>query len=120
MSIDYITVGNKIRTLRIRQGLSQFQLSEMIDVSPPYISNIENGVKNASIETLVKIANALQVSIDELLDNNLNNKLIASARTFEVVLADCNEYEKRILLEMVSALKIALRENSMYKPKPRK
>ncbi len=120
MSIDYITVGNKIRSLRARQGLTQLQLSEMIDVSPPYISNIENGIKNASIETLVKIANALQVSIDELLDDNLDDKLIASARAFEVVLADCNEYEKRIMLEMVSALKTVLRENSAYRPKPSK
>ncbi|MBR0425665.1 MAG: helix-turn-helix transcriptional regulator [Clostridia bacterium] len=120
MSIDYITVGKKIRAIRTRNGLSQLQLSEMIDVSPPYISSIENGVKNASIETLVKIANSLQVSLDELLDDNLDDELIASFRSFEVVLSDCNEYEKRILLDMVSSLKKALRDNSKYSPRARK
>ncbi len=119
MSIDYITVGKKIRSIRIRKGLSQLQLSEKAEVSPPYISYIENGVKNASIETLVKIANALQVSIDELLDDNLNDELIASIRTFAVVLSDCNEYEKRIMLDMVSAIKKSLRDNSGYRPKTR-
>ncbi len=119
MSIDYITVGKKIRSIRMRKGLSQLQLSEMVEVSPPYISYIENGVKNASIETLVKIANALQVSIDELLDDNLDDELIASIRAFGVVLSDCNEYEKRIMLDMVSAIKKSLRDNSGYRPKTR-
>ena len=120
MPIDYITVGKKIRSVRMRKGMSQSMLAEMVEVSPPYISCIENGVKNASIETLVKIANALQVSIDELLDDNLEDNLIASPRAFEVVLSDCNEYEKRILLDMVSSMKKALRDNRSYFPKVKK
>ena len=120
MPIDYITVGKKIRAIRMREGLSQLQLAEMIEVSPPYISCIENGVKNASIETLVRIANALQVSTDELLDDKLEDELIASFRAFEAVLADCNEYEKRVLLDMVSSMKKAIRDNSSYWPKTKK
>lgn len=120
MPIDYITVGKKIRSIRKRKGLSQLQLADMVKVSPPYISCVENDVKNASIETLVRIANALQVSIDELLDDNLENELIASPRAFEVVLSDCNEYEKRVLLDMVSSMKKAMRDNSEYWPRRKK
>lgn len=75
---------------------------------------------DASIETLVRIANALQVSTDELLDDNLEDELIASSRAFEAVLADCNEYEKRVLLDMVSSMKKAIRDNSSYWPKTKK
>ncbi len=79
-----------------------------------------NTIRYSRYEDIVKIANSLQVSLDELLDDNLDDKLIASFRSFEVVLSDCNEYEKRILLDMVSSLKKALRDNSKYSPKTRK
>ena len=98
MPIDYITVGKKIRAIRMREGLSQLQLAEMIEVSPPYISCIENGVKNASIETLVRIANALQVSTDELLDDNLEDELIASFPDLKNIIIQNRKDDMKILI----------------------
>ena len=71
MPIDYVAVGKRIRELRRKQGITQLELSEMINVSPPHMSNIENGNKNVGVETLVKIANVLHISTDELLEDNL-------------------------------------------------
>ncbi len=64
-------LGEKILKLRKKQGLSQEQLGEMIDVTRQTISNWELGETNPNPEQLKKLSQVLNVSIDELLDNDL-------------------------------------------------
>lgn len=54
-------LGNKIRNFRLRAGLSQFKLEELINASPGSISRIENGEVNPTKETLVKIIEVLNI-----------------------------------------------------------
>lgn len=54
-------LGNKIRNFRLRAGLSQFKLEELIDASPGSVSRIENGEVNPTKETLVKIIEVLNI-----------------------------------------------------------
>ena len=114
MPIDYVAVGKRIRELRRKLGITQLELSEMINVSPPHMSNIENGNKNVGVETLVKIANVLHISTDELLEDNLEGKLVASPQTFATLIQDCSDYERRVFLGTLTALKTALIENRKY------
>ena len=114
MALNYVQIGKRIYGARKRRGLTQASLAEMVKRSPTYISYIEGGLKNMSLDTLVSIANALQVSSDELLVDSLENTIRVSNHEFATVIADCNEYEKRILLEVISSVKHALRENRHY------
>lgn len=60
--------STKIKKLRERKGLSQEKLARLADVSNNTIVNIESGKQtNPTIETVSKIAKALDVSIEELL-----------------------------------------------------
>ena len=54
--------------LRLKRKLSQGELSKSLNVDRAYISNIENGRMNPTLSTLEKIAQALKVSIKELVD----------------------------------------------------
>lgn len=63
-------LGNRIRQERQRRGITQEQLAEKVDISVNFMSLIENG-RNMSIETLVKISNALGVSVDYLLSDTV-------------------------------------------------
>ena len=56
-------LGQKIRRIRILRGLTQEQLSEMIDISQRTLSVIENGDNFLTAETLDKFVKALNVSI---------------------------------------------------------
>lgn len=56
-----------IKTLRNKKGLSQAELADKINISEKYLSVLENGKKWGSFETLVAIANALDVEPYELL-----------------------------------------------------
>lgn len=111
MSLNYILLGKRIRGIRKRKGITQLSLADRINRSTSYISYIENGVKSLSLDTLVLIANELNVSADELLADNLNNTIKVSNHEFADLVSDCTEYEIRILLDVVRTTKYSLREN---------
>ena len=61
-------IGKNIRKLRQEKGISQDRLSKLADLSLNTIVNIESGGNlNPTIETLTKIANALEVKVDDLI-----------------------------------------------------
>ena len=114
MALNYVQIGKRIKLIRKRRGLSQMVLAEKTDLSTTYISLIENGLRYMSLSTFIIIANALNVSADELLIDNLDNTIIASNHEFAVVVQDCTEYEKRVILEVSIATKQAIRSNRHY------
>jgi transcriptional regulator with XRE-family HTH domain len=59
-------IGSNIKEVRIIRGLSHFELASIIDCDRQYIGEIENGKTNITMETLDKIARALQVPVDYL------------------------------------------------------
>ena len=59
--------GRRIQDCRQRQGMKQEELAELSKLSTAFISAIERGVKKLSLEAFIRIANALNVSSDELL-----------------------------------------------------
>lgn len=61
-------VGTKVRELRNSQGLSLRQLGLMIGVDYKYLFDIEHGKANATIDTLAKISQGLDVELKELFD----------------------------------------------------
>lgn len=64
-------LGQRIREIRVNQGLSQDKLAQMIGGSPKgkaYISRIELGKCNLSINVLSRIAKALDVKVRDLID----------------------------------------------------
>ncbi|MBT2289500.1 helix-turn-helix transcriptional regulator [Paenibacillus albidus] len=59
-------VGEKIRVLRVEQGLSQEKLGELAELNSNYIGQIERGEKSISVFTLKKIAEGLSLSLEQL------------------------------------------------------
>ena len=114
MALNYVKIGKRMGTIRKHRGISQLFLAELIDKSPSYISYVENGLKCMSLDTLVAVANALEVSADDLLMDSINNTTKVANHEFATLLADCNEYEKRVLLATAKTLKEAMRENHYF------
>lgn len=61
-----IKIGENIRDLRISQKLSQEELGEIASLHRTYIGAVERGERNISVKTLIKIAIALDTTIDKL------------------------------------------------------
>ena len=111
MTINHISLGQRIRLMRKKKGLTQLHISELVGLSPTYISYIESGNKSMSLATFIEIANALNVTADELLIDSLENTVKVSNHELAALLSDCSEYEKKILLDVASVTKKSLREN---------
>jgi transcriptional regulator with XRE-family HTH domain len=59
-------LGQTIRNLRTKKGLTQEELAERADFSSNYVGEIERGEKAASIDSVVKFAAALKIRVSEL------------------------------------------------------
>jgi len=57
---------NMLRIKRWQAGLKQYELAEMLDCSPPYLSMVENGRIEATEDFKKKAANALNTTVEEL------------------------------------------------------
>ncbi|MBR4766073.1 MAG: helix-turn-helix transcriptional regulator [Clostridia bacterium] len=117
MAFNYVSIGKRVYYARKKRGLTQAELAEQSGKSTVFICQLENGEKCASLESFVTIANALNISADELLIDNLSNTIKVSNHAFADMLADCGEYEKRVLFDILSAAKSSIRNNRSYLPK---
>ncbi len=111
MDLNYYDIGRRIRNERTKQGISQERFAEKSDLSVTHISHIETGNTKLSLPTLVKIANALAVSADELLCDSLVKAKTTFQNEVGGELADCTEQEIRMIADIVKALKTTLRKN---------
>ena len=64
---DRKLMGNRIKVLRVQQGLSQDKLSELAGLNGKYLGEVERGSANISIINLSNLADALDVPLPSLL-----------------------------------------------------
>ena len=114
MKFNTEALGRRIGEIRRRRGLSQMALAEQIEKAPTFISSIETGQRGMSIETFVSIANALNVSADALLIDSIENTERISNSFFAAAALDCNEFERRVLLDLLIAAKETIRKNKRF------
>ena len=120
MELDYKAIGMRVKIARIKAGLTQEKLSEMIDLSPSHLSNIETGTTKVSLTTLVNIANALSVTSDDILCDNVVHAKVQFEEDIRNLLDDCDEYEIRIAKDMLSSIITTLRRDQALRQRKEK
>ncbi len=63
-----VVLGARIKAVRKERGWSQEQLAERVGISTQYVSNIERGKENPTLDLLLRVAQALKVSPAEIFD----------------------------------------------------
>lgn len=86
-------------------------LAEKTGLSLSYVSIVENGRQKVSMSAPIRIANILGVTVDELLNGNQMYNPTEYQTDMDLLLADCSNYEKRIIYEVAKAVKTILRDN---------
>ena len=71
-------LGNRLKTLRVKNQLSRKQVAELVGISVSMIGFYENDERLPSLPILVKLAGLYKVSIDYLLDVNIDSKEMLS------------------------------------------
>ena len=64
-------LGSRLKDIRLKAGLSLRELARQVDVSPSFVSQIENGKSQPSVATLYAFAQLLNVSVDELFESRM-------------------------------------------------
>lgn len=109
MEIDYVTIGKRIREIRTAKKWTQAKLAEESGIEPSNISHIERAATKLSLPTLIRIANALEVTLDELVYSNLIKCLHVSIGLIDDLLSDCSPDELKALAEVIKSIKHLLR-----------
>lgn len=81
--MNNISIGNKIRILRQNKKFTQEKLAEKSDMTQQHISKIEQGIVEPTYETVYRLAEALDVSVDTLIENNF--KKIEDNNVYELL-----------------------------------
>ena len=111
VEVDYKAIGQRIKIARIKKGVTQETVADLIDITPAHMSNVETGKTKVSLPTLIAIANALSVSVDTLLCDNVIASKIIFEKEAKDIFSDCDEYEVRFLVDLMKSAKIAFRKD---------
>ena len=102
--IDIESIGSRVKYHRLRNKISQEELAELAQVSRVHISYLERGERIPSMESFINIANALNVSADELLANNLLVTGSNMNSEEQNILFDCSVNERQMRPLLISRL----------------
>ena len=72
----YQKFGERVKKQRTLAQLTQDKLAQMAGISLSFLGHIERGTRKASLDTVVKLSNALKVSPNYLLQDSLNDDLL--------------------------------------------
>jgi len=71
MKSEQIKLGKNLKRIRKEKGISQGQIARTLKVGRSFITNIENGKTNPTLDTIGRVARAIGVSSDELLKDTI-------------------------------------------------
>lgn len=111
MNVNFKLIGKRIQEVRKQQEMTQAELAALTDMSDSYISYIETTKKQASLESLVRISNALGITVDELLSGNQLHNPTDYQTDIDLLMEDCSLLERRFIYELISVAKYIIRNN---------
>ena len=111
MNVNFKLIGKRIQEVRKQQAMTQAELAVLTDMSDSYISCIETAKKQASLESLIRISNALGITVDELLSGNQLHNPTDYQTDIDLLMEDCSLLERRFIYELISVAKYIIRNN---------
>ena len=109
--MDYSRIGERIKQYREKLKMTQQMLGEETDYSVQHISHIETGKTKLSVQCLLDIANALHVSVDELVCGYTSSSSVILDRELKQQKQHSTPHEKHIHHETKKSLKSSLRKS---------
>lgn len=107
LDIDYKAIGLRIKAARARKGLTQGNIANLTGLSTPHISNIETANTKLGLPTIIHLANVLDVSVDELLCDNIHHSEQIYCNELAELVKDCSVDELHIISELAKVIKKA-------------
>ena len=113
MNSKLTDIGLRIRQARKDKHLSQAELADLMNISTPYISELETGKANFSVETLIKLTEALQISADWLIQSETPAVHAIFDNEMNELLSDCTPSQKQAIIKLIVEMKNTFHNNNM-------
>lgn len=105
--MDYKKLGERIRKERLFLGVTQEVLSEKAGISVSFLGQVERGERKPSLETVINIANSLEVTVDFLLADSYRT---ASKSLIDELAYLVRETPEKDIKTVIEVTKTILRE----------
>ena len=102
--MEYQALGKRIREERLKLHLTQEKLAEDIGVSNTYIGLIERGERSLSLDTLVRLANRLGITIDYLLQDSVDPKNDVYENIWRQLFNNASPDQQEMIINVVKLL----------------
>ena len=93
--INYVEIGNRIRLEREKFDMTREKLSELLNLSPYFLGQLERGERKMSIGTLINISECLHISIDYLFFEQENTN--DNTNVLHSLINKCSEKEINVI-----------------------
>ena len=98
-------IGIRIKSLRTSKGMSQEGLAEKVGISPKYLSSIERGKENPTLDIFTKLATALNIELLEIFNFSVEGKSMKELKAFIANLIKGSDEEKlRLTAKIIRAI----------------
>lgn len=102
--MDYKKLGERIRKERLSLGITQEVLSEKAGISVSFLGQIERGERKPSLETVINIANSLQVTVDFLLTDSYQAAPRSLADELAFLVRETPEKDIKTVIEVTKTI----------------
>jgi len=99
--MNYEALGKRLRAERNKLNWTQEVLAEKVDLSDAYIGQIERAERNLSLDTLVRMANELGVTVDYLLLDSIDMSDDQFLNQIKQLMHDRSSKEKQMALDLL-------------------
>ena len=101
--MDRTALGTAIRAARLKKGLTQEQLAEIAEITPTHEKHIESGHRLPSVEVLFALAQALNMSLDNVVFPEQDSES-GRVNELQILLSQCGECELAIVLDVAGSV----------------
>ncbi len=98
------TIGARISRLRSEERLTQEELAERMGINPKYLSSIERGKENPTLQTLIKASESLGVEFSEIFSLLQSEDPVASKEEIISLLDEADEEQMRVIYRIVKGV----------------
>ena len=114
--LDYQVVGKRVKAARKAAQITQAELAEKINISTNAVAKLETNLMNISLQTLINIANVLDIDINYLLSNDdtTDSKDKNTDVFLESLIKNLSMRDKAFIIHTINGLKAYNAEGEKY------
>lgn len=97
-------IGRRIKSLRAMRGYSQEQLSEIMGISQNYLSNVERGKENPTLDLFIRLSQGLKVRIQEIFEIETDEEPKALRQRLRQLAGETKDPELKRIVKVLETL----------------